>query len=196
MFQSVTKKKRRRTGFIWIIVIIILLGLIPLAKIGFNQFRLWYYPTKYADFVEREADACGFPPSLIYGIIHTESHFNADAISSANAKGLMQLTDDTYRWARRRLGEDKGNPNELFDPATNIHYGTTVLSLLRQRFSDTNTMLAAYNAGQGRVNSWLDDAAYSDDGVTLHTIPYEETADYVRRVLTAQKRYQQIYNIP
>ena len=57
-------------------------------------------------------------------------------------------------------------------------------------------MLAAYNAGQGRVHSWLSDPAYSDDGVTLHTIPYEETADYVRRVLRTQKRYQQIYNIP
>lgn len=193
--QQSVKTKQRRRGWLWILAAVILLGAIPLGKIGIQYTEEWLYPTHYADTVEQEAEAYDFPPSLIYAVIHTESHFDPSALSTADAKGLMQLTDDTYQWARRRLGEDKGDPNDLFDPETNIHYGVTVMNLLRQSFPNVETMLAAYNAGQGRVNSWLSDPAYSNDGVTLHTIPYEETADYVRRVLTAQKRYQQIYNM-
>ena len=194
--QSVSEIKKHRAVWVWISVIILLLGSIPFARIGVEHIEKQIYPLRYGEYIENEANACSFPPSLIYAVIHTESHFNPEAVSIADAKGLMQLTDDTYRWARRRLGESKGDPADLFDPKTNIHYGVTVLSLLRQSFSNTETMLAAYNAGQGRVHSWLSDPAYSDDGVTLHTIPYEETADYVRRVLRTQKRYQQIYNIP
>ena len=109
----------------------------------------------------------------------------------------MQITDDTYRWALQRAKvEDTYDSNALLDPDTNILIGTYILHLLREDFTQIETVLAAYNAGQGKVHQWLSDPACSADGVTLQHIPYTETADYIDRVLSAQERYQTIYNIP
>lgn len=154
------------------------------------------YPLKYADTVLTAAEEYGLPPSLIYAVIHTESSFNPSAQSSADAVGLMQITNDTYRWALQRAGaEDTYDPDTLLDPVANIQCGTYILHLLGEKFENTQTVLAAYNAGQGHVRQWLADPAYSEDGVTLSHIPFAETEEYIRRVLTAQQRYQQIYNI-
>ena len=105
----------------------------------------------------------------------------------------MQLTEDTYEWALSKLQEESG---DLFDPDTNILCGVKVPEMLFSRFEDTRTALAAYNAGIGNVSRWLEDTTYSSDGVTLDTIPYPETEDYIQRVLNAQKMYQTVYKIP
>lgn len=184
-----TKAKRRSYRFlIFVIILILLIPAIPYAA-------KWWYPLKYEDIVTSKAEEFQLDPSLVYAVIHTESKFEPNAVSTANANGLMQITDDTYQWARKREGKDPGDTNDLFDPNTNIRYGCYILVLLTEQFSDIETVLAAYNAGQGRVQEWLENPDYSDDGVTLKQIPYEETAEYIRRVLNTQKRYQQIYSI-
>lgn len=177
-----------------------LIALIALATLllhnGYKRYYSAAYPMKYETAVTAASEEFGIEPSLIYAVIHTESSFNAQAISSADAKGLMQLTDSTFGWALQRAGKtDAYTAEDLFDPAVNIHYGVYVLTLLGEQFEDTETVLAAYNAGQGRVSEWLSDSRYSSDGVHLHTIPYEETATYIERVLKAQKHYQQLYSI-
>ena len=155
------------------------------------------YPLKYSKQVEAAATEYDVPPSLIYAVIHTESEFDPSAVSPAEAKGLMQLTDDTYRWAlQREKREEEFLPETLFDPEVNIHYGTCVLSLLQEQFSQTETVLAAYNAGQGHVREWLENPAYSADGETLSDIPFPETATYVKRVLATRKQYQILYHLP
>lgn len=152
---------------------------------------------KYAAFVNRAAEEYDFEPSLLFAMIYTESGFDPDAVSAADAKGLMQLTDATFAWAQQRAGTDPVlPPDRLFDPETNIQYGAFVLYLLEQQFSDRDTALAAYNAGQGRVKGWLADPRYSDDGVTLREIPYPETAAYGRKIEKAQEMYQELYHIP
>lgn len=151
---------------------------------------------QYTENVTAASEEFGVAPSLIYAVIHTESSFEPQVTSSAGAKGLMQITDDTLEWALERAGEQgKHSPEDLFDPSVNIHYGVYVLTLLGEQFDNTETMLAAYNAGIGRVGEWLKDPAYSADGVRLDAIPYPETAEYVKRVLNAQKIYQQLYHI-
>lgn len=182
------QSRLRRIG----IVVISLLVLIPII---IYAVAYAIYPIKNDTFVETYAEEYGLDPSFVYAVIHTESKFDPDAVSPAGAKGLMQITDDTFRWAQQRCGENLTDSDVLFQPATNIRYGCFILSFLSQEFEDTETVLAAYNAGRGRVQKWLSDPAYSSDGKTLSNIPYEETATYVRRVLTAQKRYQQLYNI-
>lgn len=154
------------------------------------------FPKDHAEYVEEAAQACHLPPSLIYAIIHTESSFQTDALSKAGAKGLMQLTDDTYHWALQRAGKEKSyDPQALFDPRTNIFYGTYVVSLLSGQFENIETVLAAYNAGQGRVKEWLKDPTYSRDGKVLTHIPYPETREYVLRVLDAQQQYRYLYSM-
>ena len=171
-------------------------GGVIMINYGYTRYFKAVYPIQYADEVQAAADEFGIDPHLIFAIIHTESDFNPDALSSADAKGLMQLTDDTYQWAVER--ENTGaaaDPQNLFDPAVNIRYGVSVLTLLGEQFHNVDTILAAYNAGQGRVREWLADPDYSKDGTTLHTIPYPETADYVRRVQQARRYYQRLYTI-
>ena len=108
----------------------------------------------------------------------------------------MQLTDSTFTWAQNREhAEEHASPEVLFDPETNIRYGVYVLSLLRELYPVTDTMLAAYNGGLGNVAEWLKDPAYSSDGETLHTIPFPETSAYVQKVRDAQEIYQTLYDI-
>ena len=185
------RKKLRLWKKLVIIPLILLLLLLATKPIG----RL-LYPMKYSDSVMTMSEECGFSPSFIYAVIHTESKFDANALSSAGAKGLMQITDSTYQWACKRAGDEPSTTDELYDPATNIRIGCYVLALLYEQFPETETVLAAYNAGQGRVHEWLQDPAHSNDGRTLYNIPYEETENYVHRVIKTQKIYQTLYNIP
>ncbi len=187
-------KRSALTLFIALAVIIACVVALPTV---YKCYMRAIYPVAYSDSVLAAAQEYRVEPSLIYAVIHTESHFQADARSSADAKGLMQLTDSTFLWALDRAGQSGQHTTEdLFDPTVNIRYGVYVLSLFREQFEETVTALAAYNAGQGRVTKWLKDPAYSADGQRLNTIPYKETRDYVQRVLLAQTRYQRLYDIP
>lgn len=177
-----------------LLAIVVILAGIPALRHGYHHYMTAIYPTDYQQEVEAAAGEFGISPSLVFAVIHTESQFDAAAVSSAGAKGLMQLTNDTFQWALRRAGDSgRFTEEDLFDPVVNIRYGVYVLSLLREQFKSADTVLAAYNAGQGRVREWLQEL--STDGIHLDTIPYPETAKYVERVRQAQRQYQQLYNI-
>lgn len=164
-------------------------------RVGYDHYMRSAYPKKYSEYVDAYAKQYGFEPSLIYALIRTESGFNPDAVSSAHAMGLMQLTKETFEWAQKRSNVKETIPvNELFRPEINIHYGVLVLSLLREEFGDTRTTLAAYNAGIGNARRWLKDSTYSDDGKTLKTIPYKETRSYVEKIPRTQSIYQKLYH--
>lgn len=183
---------------LWITVVAILVLFIGtlLLKQGYKQYYSAVYPLQYTTEVTAASEEFGVESSLIYAIIHTESSFRPQATSSAGAKGLMQLTDSTLQWALSRAGEKgKYTAEDLYDPQINIHYGVYVLTLLGEQFDNTETILAAYNAGIGRVGEWLKNPDYSADGVHLDAIPYQETEDYVKRVQNARKQYQQLYNL-
>lgn len=153
----------------------------------------WLYPKKYQTEVERYAAQYGIDPDLVYSIIKCESNFTPDAVSAAGACGLMQITSATYEWVLSRENAESSGKNSLFDPATNIRYGCAIYALLSDELKEPAVALAAYNAGRGRVLSWLSNDAYSADGKTLHTIPFAETDGYVEKVLNAQKIYKLIY---
>ena len=152
------------------------------------------YPLYYTDVVEASADEFGLPPELVYAVILTESSFDSDAVSSAGAKGLMQLTDDTNEWVAWRLGEES-EPSRIFEPGLNIRRGCYLLSYLYERFGGWNEALAAYNAGGGRVDGWLDDLLYSSDQKTLivDKLPIEETRSYIAKVLKSAEKYKKLY---
>jgi len=130
-------------------------------------------PTPYDGLIEAAAARYGVDPALIKGVIQTESSFQAGAQSSAGAKGLMQLMDDTAR----SLGVA-----DPFDPQQNIDAGTRYLSyLLRKYDGNVMTALAAYNAGPGRI----DRLGIRTDGelaARIGELP-QETQRYVRKVL-------------
>ena len=174
---------------ITISVFIIILLLLGALFLGLR----WLYPRQYSPLVEKYADQYGIDQNLVYAIIKCESNFNEDALSSAGAFGLMQITESTYKWALTRENVKQTEAESFYDPELNIRYGCAIYSILSAEFPEVSVALAAYNAGRGRVLSWLSSDAYSDDGKTLHTIPFAETDGYVKKVLKTQKIYNLIY---
>ena len=163
---------------------------------GYHFYYRHAYPREYQLLVEEQSAQRQLPQSLVYAVIHTESGFDPQAISSVGAKGLMQLTDPTLEWVQYRLGHETTDSQLLFEPKQNITYGCALLRLLLDEFLQPATALAAYHAGWGNVQQWLADERYSSDGVNLTTIPIPETADYVQKVLLTQQIYQNLYQIP
>ncbi len=166
---------------------------VVIYRAGYQAYLKAAYPLKYEEIVTKYAEENALPPSLVYAVIHTESRFNEQAVSSAGAKGLMQLMDATYTWVQTRIPGDDEPLERVFDPEVNIRCGCKVLEIVMSQFDHTETALAAYNAGSGNVSKWLKNSEYSDDGVTLKYIPVEETREYVVRVLKAQEMYQTMY---
>ena len=156
------------------------------------------HPLLYIESVQKYADRFAVPYSVVYAIIKTESNFDEDAISRAECVGLMQLHPETFRWISDYMLKENLPDNHISDPDTNIKYGVKYLRYLYDRFYDPaldnwETVYAAYNAGDGKVASWLADKNYSDDGKTLKSIPYAETANYVKRVAKAREIYEKLY---
>ncbi len=115
-------------------------------------------------------------------VINTESGFRPLARSPKGAGGLMQLTAETAQWMAETMGI-AFQPDDVWEPAANIAIGCYFLQWLEDYYEgDTLLTLCAYNAGIGNVNRWLADSAYSGDGKTLKSIPFPETAEYVKRV--------------
>ena len=133
--------------------------------------------SEYKEYAKKYSLENGVELKLVLAIIKCESNFDEKALSRAGACGLMQLMPKTFKWLGGTDEED------IFDPETNIKYGCKYLRYLFGRFEDIETVIAAYNAGEGNVSLWLSDNAHSDDGKTLKSIPFAETASYVRRVM-------------
>ena len=151
-----------------------------------------FYPLKYVGLVELAAERWDIPQSVIYGVIHTESGFDENALSHANAIGLMQMTDDTYDWIYF-LRREKCPPHDTMGiPAYNIDAGAFLLSWLYKQYGRWDTVYAAYNAGYARVNKWLEDPEISENGVLVN-IPINETEQYVKRCTEAEEIYRTVY---
>lgn len=154
------------------------------------------HPLYYADAITAYADAQELDPALVAAVILCESSYDPKAESRLGARGLMQLMPDTAEWVAHKLGEDGADYSfdNLYDPQTNIRFGTWYLGYLSRRFNgDATKIVCAYHAGQGNVDSWLKNPQYSSDGVTLDVIPTQDTATYASRVLRARDIYRKYY---
>lgn len=154
------------------------------------------HPLYYADTITTYADAQELDPALVAAVILCESSYDPKAESRLGARGLMQLMPDTAEWVAHKLGEDGADYSfdNLYDPQTNIRFGTWYLGYLSRRFNgDATKIVCAYHAGQGNVDSWLKNPQYSSDGVTLDVIPTQDTATYASRVLRARDIYRKYY---
>lgn len=187
------KTRKRRILFISIA------GFLIVCAVASITIFQWYnsnlkilYPLKYAELVEKYAMENEIDEVLLYAVIRTESSFDSNAVSVANAKGLTQITPDTFEWLQTKTGEKYEN-EDLFDEEIAIKYGALFLGMLKKEFGETETLLAAYHAGRGKVNSWLKEPEISKDGVNLDIIPIPATRYYVYKVTDAIEKYNKLY---
>jgi len=151
------------------------------------------YPRKYTEYVEKYCREYEVEEALAYAVIRTESNFEPDAVSSIGARGLMQLTEDTFDWVAWQMEDESSVYDDMFDPETNIRYGVYLLSRLQEKFGATENVLCAYHAGWGITQKWLEDPQYAPDGKTVTNIPYDDTDYYVRKVVDTIQQYRSIY---
>jgi len=143
-----------------------------------------------------EANAGEIDPTWILGVIHAESSFRPGVESHAGAQGLMQLMPTTAEWVAELMGKEDFDPETIWLPEVNIAMGSFYLNWLKRYYDgDLTLAITAYNAGLGRVNRWLADTEFSSDGMTLDTIPFNETANYLERVTRNQRIYEWILRL-
>lgn len=147
------------------------------------------YPRPYRDTVRHS----GLPESLVYAVIKTESGFREHAVSRAGAVGLMQLLPSTAEFICRKE-QIVFEPSRLTEGKYNILLGCKYFLYLLGRFSEPETVIAAYNAGEGTVSEWLQNSEYSEDGKTLIYIPYKETSEYLKKIKKNKKIYEFFYD--
>src|SRR3954451_5244451 len=148
-------------------------------------------PLRHEDVIRQQAADKGLDPSLIAGVIYTESHFR-DQTSHAGARGLMQLTPQTARAIAQRTGGTAFTEADLATPQVNIAYGAWYLRHLLDHYGGNEVLaLAAYNAGMGNVDRWV--AGHGDGKLKPADLPFPETRAYVSKVLHARQQYRRSY---
>lgn len=193
MTKRKLKKKSKKILTVCLVISILILLVLQFNNFQESKLLRIMYPVKYEEIVLRYSDEFGVDPYLVYAVMKQESNFKEKAVSSAKARGLMQITEDTFDWLKIKLGDKETTYDDLYKPEYNIKYGTYFLSILSEEFKMTSTQLAAYNAGMNITKKWLTTNEYSSNGKTLHTIPYKETEKYVKIVMNNYSTYKKIY---
>ncbi len=152
--------------------------------------KKYVYPLKYQDVIFEYSNRYELDKTLVFAVVKVESGFNSKAVSSAGAVGLMQLTPDTAEYIAKKLKVEK---YDLTDADTNVWFGCYYLDYLYQRFNSMNTVICAYNGGEGNVTKWLSNKEYSNDGKTLYNIPFKETQEYLEKIQKSYKKYNKLY---
>jgi soluble lytic murein transglycosylase len=170
---------------------ILLLVVRPYADKAVQELAL---PLRHEDIIRQQAEAKNLDPALIAGVIYVESRFR-DQTSHAGAKGLMQILPSTADYIAQKSGGTRFEEGDLATPQINISYGSWYLRYLLQHYHGNELLaLAAYNAGEGKVDEWYREAsARGEDFEGATHIPFPETRNYVERVFEARSRYRQEY---
>ncbi len=176
-----------------VIIIVLTLLLLGIDKLyGFIMLKL--YPKDYSEFVEKYCAEYSVSEDFAYAFIKCESNFNPNAESKAGAKGLMQLTPETFSYLSKKLTGEAIDESQIFEPELNIRFGIYYISYLSEKFKgDKSLVIAAYNAGPARVEEWLNNKKYSADGKTLKTYPYKETENHIEKIFSAENKYKTLY---
>ena len=163
----------------------------PFADKAVQEIAL---PLRHEDIIRQQAEAKDLDPSLIAGVIYVESRFR-DQTSVAGAKGLMQILPSTADYIATKSGGTAFEQGDLATPQINIAYGSWYLRYLLQHYEGNELLaLAAYNAGEGKVDEWYRDASTRGEDFEAEShIPFPETRDYVSRVLDVRERYKREY---
>ncbi|MBF0338970.1 MAG: transglycosylase SLT domain-containing protein [Nitrospirae bacterium] len=178
---------------------VLLAGKLPYSR---KVHRL-LYPYAYRDIVDEASRRNSINPLLILSLMREESRFQDDAFSPAGAIGLMQLMPSTAAkysarpgasWSGKEIGERIADKRDIFNVRKNILIGSYYLAQLVGDSGCVPIALASYNAGEAAVDKWLKDGKYKNIDEFVEDIPYDETKNYVKRVLKTYFQYTKAAN--
>ena len=189
------RRQRRRTLLaIFASALIVLIALGAWALFGRDRIDFSRYPMTYAPEIRAAAAEFSLDPAYVASVVLAESSFDAEAVSSVGAIGLMQIMPATGEWIAGKLEDEPFDVQRLYQPEVNLRYGCWYLRFLLDRYDeDMYTASTAYHQGQGRVDQWLEDPQYSQDGRTLTAISSAVTDTYVNRIMESYANYQELY---
>lgn len=177
-----------------VIIVILVLSII----IGFAYQHIWHnidlknHPREYSEYVEKYAADYGVPEYIVYAVIHEKSSFQSNKLSDDGRIGLMQISPDTLNWLTS-LTKEELDPGILYDPDTNIKYGTYMLSYLFTKYGRWNAVLAAYEVGTSTVDLWMKDTDNLDVNGNLVKIPEKTTSSTVVEIEKSMDVYYKLY---
>jgi soluble lytic murein transglycosylase len=194
--------RRRRRGRAVRRRLLLLLATVAAAEVAAVVISPWadkavqelQLPLRHEDIIRQQAADKNLDPALIAGVIYVESRFR-DQTSHAGAKGLMQIMPSTADYIANKSGGTRFEQGDLATPQINIAYGSWYLRYLLQRYHGNDVLaLAAYNAGEGKVDEWWRGAASRGETFrVVDHIPFPETREYVSKVLSARRAYRREY---
>ncbi len=165
----------------------------PAVRRSAEETRRLEYPLAFWSDVSAAAGPQHVDPLLVVATMRQESLFNPTARSKADARGLLQLLPSTAKQIAS-TGSDSSDPQDLYEPQTNIKLGTRYLRMLLDRFGgDPLKALAAYNGGETMTERWARLPRAGEADVFVENITYRETRDYVKRVIGNYAKYAQFY---
>lgn len=152
------------------------------------------YPRAYSQYVDKYTKSYEVPQELVWGIMRAETHYRRDAISPVGALGLMQVMPFTGHKLATLVGEKNFQAPMLLQPETSVKFGSKYLKRLMDKFDNTIPLVAAgYNAGPHRVKNWLVSFGNLETDEFIEHIPFLETRNYVKRVVSNAYVYSQLY---
>jgi soluble lytic murein transglycosylase len=166
---------------------------LPVSEVPMPYWQL-EFPRPYWAQMQSDAAAHGLDPFLVAALIRQESEFNPEAVSRANAYGLMQLLPSVGKSLAKQEGEKHFSTSELLNPEENLKLGTLDLRRSIDRYNgQIEYALAAYNAGDSPVHQWMTRGDYKDVAEWVESIPYTETREYVQGILRNRELYRAVY---
>lgn len=166
-----------------------------MAIVSVSKAKQWNqtdlrFPMEYQALVKNAAAEQAINPAWVYGIMRRESAFDSQIVSSAKAKGLMQILPSTAKLVAKKLGIKTHKTSDLLVPEKNARIGAAYLSQMLDKFDGNYVKAtASYNAGPHRIPRWLPDFPINA-ARWIESIPFNETRNYVRAVMS----YTTIYD--
>ena len=151
------------------------------------------YPIKYEEYVYEYSENLNIDPMLTFAIIKTESNFEEKAESISGAIGLMQLMESTAKEQAYKLSIEYSR-QKLYEPEINLKLGINYFNTLLDYYNQNYILaFAAYNAGMGNVQKWIEKGMIKEDGSDIENIPFKETNMYVRKMIKTYELYKKLY---
>ena len=186
-----TKNNAQRSAVIILIVLLSLLCGYVFQLIG-HKADIKKHPRIFEDYVEKYSAEYGVPEYIMYAYILNQSDFMSNRVSEDGRIGLMQISPDTLRWLTSMTKETLES-GILYDPETNIKYGTYMMSHLYTNYSRWKTVVAIMLTDEETVTEWMTHPEYTDERGNLTDIPDKTVEEKVERIEDDIETYRKLY---